>query len=244
MKGIGTKLTCAVTAFALMISFVAYLSLDDSLAWFSRNREVQAQGMSVAVKTFDMQSQVVSYGVTKIVTDENNISTYIYGKELSELPEDGYGNITHSEYLKALVIKLTVKNNSTDAKNIKIELKANTASPSTENDNYISNCITINNTATLVADSTVQVTNSENAVQQFVTIDKTSATATKTTNLVLVKSAEVLAGATTDFYFVIEYNYDFLKYISDHILKEHANTPDKFAIKYSNDVQFVITLAS
>ena len=37
MKDIGAKLTCAVTAFALMISFVAYLSLDDSLAWFSRN---------------------------------------------------------------------------------------------------------------------------------------------------------------------------------------------------------------
>ena len=99
MKDIGAKLTCAVTAFALMISFVAYLSLDDSLAWFSRNREVQAQGMSVAVKTFDMQSQVVSYGVTKIVTDENHISTYSYdtSKPISVLPEDGYGNITHSE---------------------------------------------------------------------------------------------------------------------------------------------------
>ncbi len=50
MKNLSAKLTCAVTAVALILSFVAYLSLDDSLAWFSNNKEVTTQGMSVSVK--------------------------------------------------------------------------------------------------------------------------------------------------------------------------------------------------
>ncbi len=43
------QLTAVFAAFALLISFFAYFAMDDSMAWFAKNRRVAAGGMAVHV---------------------------------------------------------------------------------------------------------------------------------------------------------------------------------------------------
>ena len=142
MKNLSAKLTCAVTAVALILSFVAYLSLDDSLAWFSNNKEVTAQGMSVSVKGTDYTVSLESYGVTDI-----NGSEYTYDSakgQWFELPTYDVQGISYSEYSKALIVVITVQSSFAEPKELNVRLvTTGNRGFDWEADNVFSNCMQI-----------------------------------------------------------------------------------------------------
>ena len=62
-KTLGAKIGFAITAFALLVSIVAYLFLDKSLAWFARNETVTARGISLSVRDDEVSCSLLSFGV-------------------------------------------------------------------------------------------------------------------------------------------------------------------------------------
>ena len=95
-KNFGAKLTCCITAFALIVSVIAFLSLDKSLAWFAHNNKAEAGGISISVQGNGMDSSLISLGVSEITDDIYEYEYVFEGEKLKEtfrLPEDDPKNV-------------------------------------------------------------------------------------------------------------------------------------------------------
>ena len=230
MKDIGAKLTCAVTAFALMISFVAYLSLDDSLAWFSQNKEVEAQGMSVSVKGIDYTVTLESYGVTDI-SDSGEYSYDTNKGQWFELPTYDVQGISYSEYRKALIVVITVQSSFEKEKTLNVKLvttgdrEFDWASP-----NVFSNCMQITPAESI---ENGKVTKNANP-QSFLILPQEQdqpATPEKASELNLATIIGPEGETETKVYFIIEYNSYFLTQIG---------SAGSGVVEYTSDIHFIV----
>ena len=228
MKDIGAKLTCAVTAFALMISFVAYLSLDDSLAWFSQNKEVDAQGMSVSVKGIDYTVTLESYGVTDI-----SGSDYLYDTNKGQsykLPTHDVQGITYDEYRKALIVVITVQS-SLEEKTLNVKLvTTGNRRFDWDSPNVFSNCMQITPAESI---ENGKVTKNANP-QSFLILPQEQdqpATPEKASELNLATIIVPEGETETKVYFIIEYNSYFLTQIG---------SAGSGVVEYTSDIHFIV----
>lgn len=238
-KKLGAKLGFAVTAIALIVSIVAFLTMDKSLAWFSHNDRVTARGISLSVSGGDVTSSLYSLGVLNIAngvyTFETVTDTQTGARiQRSTLPEDDPNGISYSEYRKALVLELTVTVASDRPTKVHLITK-NTATDQATNvaqKNFFSNCITVSN----VTSFTENTLTKGSTTQAFVSVQ--GDTLSKTGSLLLYDGT-LTAGEPHKLYFIIEYNDAFLNYINNYIL----STPDAgyFKVSYYHDVTLQIS---
>ena len=237
MKNLSAKLTCAVTAVALILSFVAYLSLDDSLAWFSNNKEVTAQGMSVSVKVpSDYKVEIASFGVLDI-----NGTIYTYDpndEQLYTLPTYDVQNISYSKYSKALVVVITVTSLLDTQKNLSVKLETDPAHGTFNwnDNNWFSNCMQITPADISTDTDGTAVTTTGKVTQSFLTVQTDGSLAkneTAVTDGLDLGTISVEAGQTVTAYYVIEYDDNF-------VTKLTTSTDPHGEMKYSNDIEFVI----
>ena len=217
-KKLGARLGFAVTAFALAVSIVAFLTLDKSLAWFSRNDSVTARGISLSVNAPGVTSSLYSLGVLNI---ENGVYTFDTATDIetgariqsSTLPEDDPNGISYSEYRKALVLELTLTVVSDRPTKVHLMTK-NTATDQATNvaqENLFSNCIAVSNVASFTANTVTK----GGTTQSFVSVQDD--TLSKTGSLLLYDGT-LTATQPNKLYFIIEYNDAFLDYINYYIL--------------------------
>lgn len=232
-KTLGAKIGFAITAFALLVSIVAYLFLDKSLAWFARNETVTARGISLSVRDDEVSCSLLSFGVLEIsngVYTFENVTDAQTGERIqsSTLPMDDPNGISYSKYSKALVLELsiTVQEN----RHTQIRLTTPNAEVSMAQENAFSNCITVSN----VSSYTQNTVTKGGTTQSFVSVGDT---VTKQTSLLLYDGT-LPAGETQKFYFIIEYNDLFLDHINQYILSSDV---DYFQVHYRHDVTLVIT---
>ena len=237
MKNLSAKLTCAVTAVALILSFVAYLSLDDSLAWFSNNKEVTAQGMSVSVKApSDYKVEIASFGVLDI-----NGTIYTYDpndEQLYTLPTYDVQNISYSKYSKALVVVITVTSLLDTQKNLSVKLETDPAHGTFNwnDNNWFSNCMQITPADISTDTDGTAVTTTGKVTQSFLTVQTDGSLAkneTAVTDGLDLGTISVEAGQTVTAYYVIEYDDNF-------VTKLTTSTDPHGKMTYSNDIEFVI----
>ena len=227
MKNLSAKLTCAVTAVALILSFVAYLSLDDSLAWFSNNKEVTAQGMSVSVKGTDYTVSLESYGVTDI-----NGSEYTYDSakgQWFELPTYDVQGISYSEYSKALIVVITVQSSFAEPKELNVRLvTTGNRGFDWEADNVFSNCMQI---TPAQINENGKITKNANP-QSFLLLPQEQvqpATPEKASELNL--ATIIVPEGETKAYFIIEYSSYFLGQIG---------SAGSGVVEYTSDIHFIV----
>lgn len=211
-----------------MISFVAYLSLDDSLAWFSQNKEVEAQGMSVSVKGIDYTVTLESYGVTDI-SDSGEYSYDTNKGQWFELPTYDVQGISYSEYSKALIVVITVQSSLAEPKELNVRLVTtgnrgfDWASP-----NVFSNCMQItpaqsseNGKVTKNGDPKSFLTQSQEQDQPAIP--------SKASELHL--ETITVSNGETKVYFIIEYNSYFL---------DQIGSAGSGEVKYTSDIHFIV----
>ncbi len=236
MKNLSAKLTCAVTAVALILSFVAYLSLDDSLAWFTNNKEVTAQGMSVSVKApSEYQVEIASFGVLDI-----DGATYTYDpndEQRYTLPTYDVQNISYSKYSKALIVVITVTSLLDTQKNLSVKLETDPAHGTFNwnDNNWFSNCMQITPADISPDTEGTAVTTTGKVTQSF--LKEQNGMLVKNTDAVIaglnLGTISVAGGQTVTAYYVIEYDDNF-------VTKLTTSTAAQGEMKYSNDIEFVI----
>ena len=211
VKNVSAKLGFALTALVLIISIIALLSLNGSLAWFANNKSATAKGFSVEIETFSIKGTIACYGVLDInsdnlkytvenVRDENGERVQMY-----ELPLNDPNGITYSQYRKALLVCITVLPEETS--DVVLTLETPNGGVTTE--------IETPSSFVTVANNTCQ----------------------KTTSITLFSDSVTEAGKTL--YYIIEYNEAFIDYINMAILESGQLASEE--TKYRNDVTFVIS---
>jgi hypothetical protein len=214
----------------LVLSIVAFGSMNKSVAWFSQNESVSGKGMSVSVeKPLEITASLVSYPVTAISSD--GVYTIYSTKESYELPLRDPNNISFSEFEKALVVIIQL---SCD-ENISVDVSAETIHEdiSQEAENYVSNCIKIT-PALLNNDQTTAKLNG--SPTSFIT--KNGDAWEKTDSLVFC-SLDLVAGESQTICLVMEYNEEYLNAFGEYLLEQKDLTITQ--IDYSNDIEFHIT---
>ena len=140
-KTLGAKIGFAVTAFALLVSIIAFLMLDKSFAWFAKNETVTAQGIGISAREGDVVSTMLSLGVLNVAdgiyTFENVRDESGARKQIFDLPVNDPNGISYSQYRKALVLELSIQV-ETD-RPTQIRLVAATPELSVAHDNFFSN---------------------------------------------------------------------------------------------------------
>ena len=213
----------------LVLSIVAFSSMNKSVAWFSQNESVSGNGMSVSVeKPLEVTASLVSYAVTDISSD--GVYTISSTNESYELPLRDPNNISFSEFEKALVVIIQL---SCD-ENISVDVSAETIHKdiSQEAENYVSNCIKIT-PALLSNDQTTAKLNG--SPTSFIT--KNGDAWEKTDSLVFC-SLDLVAGESQTLCLVMEYNEEYLNAFGEYLLLQGSTITQ---IDYSNDIEFHIT---
>lgn len=212
----------------LILSIVAFGSMNKSVAWFSQNESVSGKGMSVSVeKPLEVTASLVSYAVTAISSD--GVYT-ISSTESYELPLRDPNNISFSEFEKALVVIIQL---SCD-ENISVDVSAETIHKdiSQEAANYVSNCIKIT-PALLNNDQTTAKLNG--SPTSFIT---KNGNAWKKTDSLVFCSLDLVAGESQTICLVMEYNEEYLNAFGEYLLLQGSTITQ---IDYSNDIEFHIT---
>lgn len=235
-KTLGVKVGFAITVFALLVSIVAFFTLDKSLAWFAKNDTVETRGMSLSVRDEDVSCTLLSLGVLDIVGGVytfENVTDAETGERIqnSELPVDDPNGISYSQYRKALVLELSITVEFDRPTQIRL-VTPNTGVSVAQN-NFFSNCITVSD----VMSYTENTVTKGSMTQSFVTVNGTSIT--KESSLLLYDGTVPAGERPTKLYFIIEYNDVFLDYINQYIL----NTPEVsyFEVDYYHDVTLLIS---
>ena len=212
----------------LVLSIVAFGSMNKSVAWFSQNESVSGKGMSVSVeKPLEVTASLVSYAVTDISSD----GVYTISSTKSyELPLRDPNNISFSEFEKALVVIIQL---SCD-ENISVDVSAETIHKDISHaaENYVSNCIKMT-PALLNNDQTTATLNG--SPTSFIT--KNGDAWEKTDSLVFC-SLDLVAGESQTICLVIEYNEEYLNAFGENLLLQGSTITQ---IDYSNDIEFHIT---
>ena len=229
-KTLGAKIGFAITAFAMLVSIVAFLMLDKSFAWFARNESVNARGIALRANEGDLSTSLLSLGVLEIGQD--GVYTFDTTTDVEtgariqcfELPVDDPNGISYSKYRKALLLELSIS--VMEDRPTRVSLTTPNKEPSLEQKNFFSNCITVSNVA-----SYTENTVTKGSVQQpFVTVG--SGGAQKTDELVLYEGT-LQAGVVNKLYFIIEYNNAFLDYINNYIM--NTDSVDYSEVFYYHD---------
>lgn len=233
-KLILSSLLCSVAAFSgIVVStlawFMAKRSADDSL----NNMNIVNPGFGDA---------------TLIVHPVKSIEDLIYEFDLTEaeeLPTYDQSGIIYNKYEKALVFELDFRPNYACTYNI--AFKSINAAFSTDEENYLSNCIDIYN-------ATFMDNNLELLKVQKITPRHTFVSYTGSSDTVVVNSKTQLIdfgnftvtesdiGETFVHYFIVEYNMDLLEYISNSI--DAASNEVREQTFYYSDIYFEIGEAS
>ncbi len=225
-KQLNAKLGLILVSLILILAIFGMMMLNGSVAWFADSRDVDALGFKINVNSgTSVTATLHSYPITDINDDKY---TVYFDAERFKIPTDDPNNISYDAYKKALLIVINIDAHEA-VQNLLIEL--NTASGLEkigENDNCISNCISIS-PATLNSDGITAVKGTP--ASSFVNL--TSGSPTKADSIDLVR-ADVPVGETK-FYFIIEYNRTLLNYIGEQIM---ANHPDQSEVIYSDDIEF------
>ena len=236
-KTLGAKIGFAVTAFAMLVSIVAFLMLDKSFAWFARNESVNARGITVSASSGDVTTSLLSLGVLAI-NDETGVYTFDTAKDVEtgariqcfELPVNDPNGISYSKYRKALLLELSIS--VLEDRPTQVCLTTPNKTLSLEQKNFFSNCITVSN-VTSYTENTVTKGNNK---QSFVTVE--NGVAQKADELVLYNGT-LQAGVTNKLYFIVEYNDAFLEYINHYIMT--TDSVDYFEVFYFHDVTLEIS---
>lgn len=241
MKKVQKAAVSIVFAFvATMFSIIALLMTNGTLAWFSAERIVQAEGFGVKIADVNNISVTLkSYPVSKI-NQTTNAYTFDNSIEAYDLPTHDPNAISYLDRQKALVIELTII--AKEAQTVDIRLFASSSLDTAngiivENasyvNNYISNCIKIRNSSLSATSNTDVIPEADSASKKHVVISNNS----------LVKTAEIplltetVPAGTSKYYFVIEYDSELLAHISKTMFNLHQ---DKYRVNYLNDIDFVI----
>ena len=235
-KTLGAKIGFAITAFAMLVSIVAFLMLDKSFAWFARNESVNARGIALRANAGDLSTSLLSLGVLEIGQD--GVYTFDTTTDVEtgariqcfELPVDDPNGISYSKYRKALLLELSIS--VLEDRPTRVSLTTPNKELSLEQKNFFSNCITVSNVL-----SYTENTVTKGSVQQpFVTMG--SGGAQKTDELVLYEGT-LQAGVVNKLYFIIEYNNAFLDYINNYIMT--TDTVDYSEVFYYHDVTLEVS---
>lgn len=225
-KQLNAKLGIILVSLVLILAIFGMMMLNGSVAWFADNRAVDALGFKINVNPdTSVTATLHSYPITDINSDAYTVS---FDAERFKIPTDDPNNISYDAYKKALLIVINIDAHEA-VQNLLIEL--NTASGLEkigENDNCISNCISIS-PATLNSDGITAVKGTP--ASSFV--DLTSGSPTKADSIELVRTN--VPEGETKFYFIMEYNRTLLNYIGEQIMVNH---PDRSEVIYSDDIEF------
>lgn len=227
------KIEIVFAALVLIMSLVAFLTLNGSLAWFAHNTSVGATGLTVSVKSgTDVTATLSSYPILQI---ENGAYTIAYTDEKGNpieaytLPTDDPNGISYSRYKKALAVILDVS--CEYQTHVSVELTATTLAPSIAESNYISNCIAVA-PASLNSDKTVATVDGS-----FYTFTKVADGVCTKPDLTLDLVSATLPAGGGKLCFILQYNEDFLHYVTTQVM---ANNLNYFELTYYNDVYFTI----
>ena len=239
IKKLSSRLNLIVTAAVLVLALLAFASINGSLAWLAHNEEVAANGMGVKISSgVDIEVKLRSFGVLNIEKDGGVDKNYTFNSktEKFDLPKHDPNNISYDEYLKALVILFEIT--AEEATTITVSLQAS-GPASTDNDNHISNAVkftraTLKDGSSDTADTPIVVKGSETFA--FTTV--TNGTVSKTATLDLIGEGELTVPVgTTNIYFIMEYNVEFVEYINLVLLADTAKSKE---VTYTNDVKFIV----
>ncbi len=97
------KISMVVTALTLCLSVFAFLSLDKGLAWFSKNSEVQADGMEIKVQSIEPVNVTATYYYATEVAEDGKITFDLNTEQDAVLP--GYNLL--EKQTRYLLMKLT-----------------------------------------------------------------------------------------------------------------------------------------
>lgn len=236
LEKISSRVTFIFTACVLILSLIAFASINGSLAWFSSNKEVSASGMQIKINDpLNISATLKMHGVTQIgqVGGVDTNYSFDHDSQKSDLPEHDPNGISYDEYLKALVLHFEITAERDDVSVI-MDIEAS-GGITTNNDNFISNAVSFSK-ATVANDSSVAVKDTE--VYSFVTVSGNNVSKEYTLSPITADSPiRITAGSTVSFYLIIEYNEPFIEYINSYMLNNSvANTK----VNYSNDLKFVI----
>ena len=235
-KKISAKLGLVLTALMLIISILAFLSLNGSFAWFANNKSATAKGFSVEIQTFSTKGTIACYGVLDINEDcleytvENTLDENGERVQMYELPLNDPNGITYSQYRKALLVCITVLPKETS--DVVLTLETTNSGVTTEIENHLSNCIQI---TPADYDEASGIATRAETPSSFVTVSNN--TCSKTTKLTLFSGSVTEAGQTL--YYIMEYNEAFIDYINMAILESGQLASEE--TKYRNDVTFIIS---
>ena len=233
-KKLGAQIGFAITVFALLVSIVAFLTLDKSLAWFARNDSVAAQGISLSVRDEEVSCALRSFGVLDVADGVYTVETATDAEtgervQKFDLPVDDPNGISYSQYRKALVLELLIT--AQEDRPTQVRLTTPNSAAALDEENAFSNCITVSN----VVSYTENTVTKGGTTQSFVTVSGESVT--KQTSLLLYDGT-LPAGEEQKLYFIIEYNDAFLDHINHYILN---NDVGYFQVHYRHDVTMLIS---
>lgn len=236
LEKISSRVTFIFTACVLILSLIAFASINGSLAWFSSNKEVLASGMQIKINDpLNISATLKMHGVTEIGQVEGVDTNYSFDHDSikNNLPEHDPNGISYDEYLKALVLHFEITAIEDDS-SVTMNIEAS-GGVTTANDNFISNAVSFSK-ATVANDSSVAVKSTE--IYNFVTVSQNNASKKYTLSPITADSPiRITAGSTVSFYMIIEYNEPFIEYINSYMLNNSiANTK----VNYLNDLKFVI----
>lgn len=210
----------AISAIMLVASVVVFFIRNDSLAWFSANKNISSGSGSIGVKT-DVTASLQSFPVTEI---NGALFTYTDTEERVILPDYDLAEVGFSIYKRALVLVLSF-DELVESKNVTFTIHRKENSYYTEStSNFFSNVTTIT-PAVLESDGVVRKDGTPVSM-----INENTA----------IYSAVVdtfIANPNNKFYFIIEYNKYFLSNLVAQFLGEGVGAN---RVVYENDVYFTI----
>lgn len=187
-----------VTAAVLIFSLIAMTSLCVSFSWFANSTTVTAGGFYVSATDNEITATLACYPVTNV----QNGSTYTYDTANPNTVLGEYNPMSGDH--PALVLVLTVNDTFSEEEDAIFRVHRNASSEYTEESvNFFSNAarFTLAEPSPSVSDTVIKGTDS------IALIDENGAVYEGIFNL-------TLNGSNPTFYFVIEYNEDFLSRFS------------------------------
>ena len=225
------KLRVIIAGIVLVLTIVALFTINGTLAWFSENEKVSANGMQVQVIAPDqIAATLSSYGVLTMETVDGTVYYhYDTSEELYDLPTDDPAGIGYDKYLKALVVCITV--NVTQEEKLALSVRSG-SSISVENENFFSNVTSYAVAArTNATDNTVSKTQES---RSFVTVPSGGGDPTRLQNISLASEITVTP-QMNEIYVIIEYNDSFIDYINGALMNRENKT-----VNYSHDITFTV----
>ena len=223
-------LSMLLIAVFLCVSIIAFSGMNRSVAWFSNNKNVNANGISVSANSpTDIEVNLTSYAVSEISNTSNQYT--LANVESYTLPTHDPNQISFSIYKKALVVVIEIK----PRKDAKINVNINTPNGDIVDNvyqNHISNCMQIT-PASLAS----EVATLSGDPQTFVTLGSETSSNQKRKSISLESSMAVEAGKTYTLCYVIEYNQEFLTYLYSKMLTLTE-------MHFDNDISFTVDTIS